>query len=179
MSSCSQLQLPHNRDTRSRDEREIARARLCAFAHVALIVVTVVLTQAPATMAQAPARDSARTAAHQLPNVDGAQLDTLKAPTRIPVFNPSGRWSRDTHVGIGMGMGLLLGVAAFAGVVAQTSSARCKSQNGIPCGLGIELLVLPLMGGGAVAGGVIGALLPAANWEYVAVGSTSPPSSAP
>lgn len=91
-------------------------------------------------------------------------LDTV---TRILVFNPSGRWSRSSHIRIGLVTGFLLGAATFAGAVVQSSSAHCRSQNGIPCGLGIGVLALPLMGGGAVVGGVIGALLPAAKWECV------------
>lgn len=161
-----------------------------------LAVSIALLCLASATMAQSPARDSRPHASGLGPRVGtsarmiedttnrgpfiglrkepgqirmgvGEPRDTVGSQGQVLVFNPSGRWSRTTHVGIGAVTGLLLGTAVLAAAVVQSSPSHCAARNGVPCALGLQVIAVPLIGGGAVLGGVIGALLPAARWERV------------
>lgn len=178
--------------TRAGPPNALVRAAI----HATLAVSIALLSLAAATMAQSPARDSGLLASrfssrdglsaritddatHRGPSMvrrkdtgrirlgDGGQGDTVVSHGQVLVFNPSGRWSRSTHVGIGAVAGLLLGTAVFAAAAVQSSPSHCAAQNGVPCALGLQVIAVPLIGGGAVLGGVIGALLPAARWERV------------
>ena len=163
-------------DHLARDTNCHRHALLRAMNHATLAGGIALLSLASVTMAQSPTPASGSVAAHPIPPGgtfarhrmgDGEPHDTVTSQGQVLVFNPSGRWSRSTHVGIGAVTGLLLGTAAFAAAVVQSSPSHCASQNGIPCGLGLQVIALPLIGGGAALGGIIGALLPAARWEHV------------
>lgn len=157
-----------------------------------LAVSIALLCLASATMAQFPARDSqplgprVGTSARMIEDATnrgpfiglrekpgqirmgvGEPRDTVGSQGQVLVFNPSGRWSRSTHVGIGAVTGLLVGTAVFAAAVVQSSPSHCAARNGVPCALVLQVIAVPLIGGGAILGGVIGALLPAARWERV------------
>ena len=160
----------------ARDTNCFRHALVRAMNHATLAGSIMLLSLARVTMAQSPTPDSGSVAAHPiLPGGtfarhrmgDGEPRDTVTSQGQVLVFNPSGRWSRSTHVGIGAVTGLLLGTAVFAAAFVHNSPSHCASQNGLPCALGLQIIEVPLIGGGAVLGGLIGALLPAARWEPI------------
>jgi hypothetical protein len=93
---------------------------------------------------------------------DGSRLTFAPSTLEIVEVNPSRRGSRGAHAEIGAVVGALVGAAFVFG-----SLEPCRPQNGIPCGLGIPIVLPAAITAGMVGGGVVGALLPAARWVRI------------
>lgn len=92
----------------------------------------------------------------------------------VPQYSESSRWqSRSAHVFIGIGIGVVAGVAT-----ALVAEGDCKPTPGsdIPCalGLGQEFIVFGLVGG--AIGGIVGALLPVRSLPEPEAHEVVPPS---
>lgn len=74
-------------------------------------------------------------------------------PTGQPSITDGG--SRGRHTAIGAAVGALAGLLVYA-----IDQHQCRPQNGIPCAVGGGGEVVLLVGGGALAGALVGAALP-------------------
>ena len=87
-----------------------------------------------------------------------AHAGAPRSPALTPVLPPelrAARGSRRRHAIIGAVVGAAAGLVVY--VVDQHG---CRSQNGIPCGLGSANELMILVGGGALGGALVGAALP-------------------
>jgi hypothetical protein len=78
-------------------------------------------------------------------------------------INPSAHGSRGTHALVGALVG-----AAVGAVAAIAFPAKCRSSTAdVPCALGAPIELAVDVSLGALLGGLVGTVLPAAHWERV------------
>jgi hypothetical protein len=79
-------------------------------------------------------------------------------------INPSAHGSRGRHALVGVLVGGAVGAVA---TIAFPGKCRPSTTDGPPCALGVPIELALKVSLGALLGGLVGTLLPAAHWERV------------